>query len=114
MCQKKETPQWATQTIYKHLGFRRYAFAQTSNAQLCKLDGLDQPAWVMELYSGKKAFFAILEAPSVSHPRYFYICAATLRRVPVIDLGQTYKESPTGFEGRVSSDKDLNVCIEWK
>ncbi len=108
-----ETPEWATEVMYRRLGKALKKFAQVSNAHLEMVEGLKQPAWVMELYIGNRTALAILEAPSKVESRYFYILYTQARHNQIIDLNQSYTSPSSGYEARIFSNDSEEVCVEW-
>jgi len=112
-----ETPEWATNIMFDKLGKDvRRQYADISNAHLELLPGLEQPAWVIELYdSSRVTAIAVLEPPRKKEPRYFYIVYdRSIHREQIIDREQVYPAPINGYEAHIFSNSKEEVCVEWR
>ena len=115
-----ENPEGITNLMCKYLNRKLYRefsqFATYSNAELCELEGLKEPVWVMRLYLGKDTNYAIYESVS----RNLYIYYGPLKPKILIDKGQTYrrKRSSKGKTyheiGHVWVNRRQQVCLKWQ
>lgn len=102
-----QTPQIMTDFFYRHMGRRIQAYAQSSNAQVAEITGVEGPVWVMDLYIGNTKHFAVYE----EYSHYMYIYMGGLKYDQIVDIGQFY-DHPNKF-GQVFTDLAGNVCIKW-
>lgn len=115
-----ENPEGITNMMCKYLNRKLYRefsqFAGYTNAELCELEGVKEPVWVMRLYIGKNTNYAIYESIS----RNLYIYYGPLKPKTFIDLGQTYrrrrvKRGRIYHEiGRIWTNRHQQVCLKWQ
>lgn len=115
-----EYPEGITNMMCKYLMRRLHKefmqFAGYSNAELCEMEGLEEPVWVMRLYNGGCTNYAVYETIS----RNVYIYYGPLKPRVLLDFGQTYKRRITRRGkvcheiGRIWTNRHQQVCLKWE
>lgn len=115
------TPENMTKLMVEKLGVNLEQYDQYSNAYLATMeDYITGPIWVMDLYDGRVAHYAIFEEiSSPGQPRALYIYTGGLVPRPLIDMEQSW-ERRVKRNGRiirqcarVFSNRRLEPCLKW-